>query len=425
MKAVSRRALSSLERGLRIAVAVLVVVAAVLAVRTVEGTGGQGRPPKGLVLGVLQADAHYLATDARAGFRSATVSLDWASWEPQPGEVDSQYRAQAVSAVAAYRSAGWTVYVDLGLQYPPAWEGARPDALLVDQSGTAAGVANFEFSEQVRVDATQYMADVVSHLGAVSGYRIGLSQDGEVGYPSVAADNWWAYGPDAQGAAGGRPPGLAASPLPGWVPGQPSWRGQPVTTSQVQEWYAWYLGAMVGAHTWEMDTFRRLGFAGSLLLVMPGLGALPGLYQQRLAQHLVPTGADLPYRTVNTASVWWKVLGMLPLGSHVVLDISSVYDDSGSPRGNVCQPSDSEVSIGSAPVLAWSDTRYLTALARRHGLAVMGENPGSTPPQDVQGVFRLARACGLRSLQWAFEPQLHGTHYADLTQVSAAARAAG
>lgn len=386
-----------------------------------SGIKRAGDPP---VLGVLEADPAFLAHDTRAGVRLAVLSLDWALWEPRKGHFDTSYRARVVRTADRYRAAGWKVAVDLGLQQPPAWVLAQPGGRLVDQYGGRSSTADFEFSEAVRRGAARYISNVVHHMGAVADYRVGLSQSGEALYPSTATNQWWAFVPQAQGEARGLPEGVHATPLPGWVPGRSTWRGRPVTEDQVRRWYNWYFGALVNAHAWEIATYRKAGYRGQLELVMPGTGALPDLYQAVLAGDLAHNPGDC-CDLLNAGAVWWKFLDELPDLRGTAVDVSSVYDSSGSPRGNGCEAGDERVQYRtSREIDSWSDTRWLTYLARRHGLPVMGENPGDTPARDLPGIMHLVRSCGLVSLQWAWDFQLHGGgSTADLAQLSAAFKA--
>ena len=371
------------------------------------------------VFGVLLADPSNLSADYRAGIRLAMLSVSWASWEPRAGVIDQPYRAKMISAVSKYRAARMKVAVDTGLQDPPQWVLAQPGAQLVTQDGQRSVVVNFEFNEKVRAEAALYLSNVVASLGSVQYYRAGLSEHGEMLYPEAPANQWWAFDGQAQGIQSGLPPGVNPSPLPGWVPGTPIWRGQPVNAAQVHAWYDWYFSALVNAEAWEISTYRNSGFAGLIQLVMPGYGALPGLYDERLAATLADLQDD-SYHTLNTGAVWWRMLDELPSLHATVVDVSSVGDDSGSPATYRCEPSDASVDRPPDEViLNWSDTRWLSYLARRHGLPVMGENPGNTPAGDLATIGQLVGTCGLTTLQWAWDYQLEGGKYVTRFQLHA------
>ncbi len=415
------------SRGSR-AVAALAALVVVVAVTAIVIGVSQSPVPTGRlpVVGVLEADPSFLAADGAAGIRLATLNLSWARWEPGPGRVDSAYRQQVIGAVDRYRLAGWEVAVDIGLQQPPGWALGLPGGRLLDQRGQPASTADFEFSASVRHAAAGYLADVVHHLGTIAYYRVGLSENGEAHYPDTTTNQWWAATPQAQGTAPGLPAGVRPTPLPGWVPGTTTWRGRTVTPGQVTAWYAWYFGAMVGAQAWEIAAYRSAGYQGQLELVVPGTGALPAAYQARLASDLAPSTADDFYGTLNTGAVWWKLLDDLPSLTAITVDVSSIDDGSGTPRGNTCQAGDAHVDYLRQPqvVDSWSDARWLTYLAGRHGLPVMGENPGNTPGADLPGIVALVRSCHLVALQWAWDYQLRGPGpTARLDQLGGAIRA--
>jgi hypothetical protein len=402
--------------------AVVLVAAASASVVTVL-TGGRRESTTSCrqpMFGILEADAAFMTSDAAAGACFATINLDWAKWESAPGMINTAYRAAMEREAAEYRASGWVLAVDAGLQEAPSWVLELPGGQLIDQYGVRSGTADFEFSAAVRAAAAIYMRDVVKSMGHVAYYRIGLSESGETLYPHVVDNGWWAYGP-ALGVGTKLPAGVGRSPLPGWVPGSPEWRGQAVDLAEVTAWYDWYFSAMVDAHAWEMATYRRDGFTGELELVIPGTGALPANYGRRLSEDLAPNAGIDFYSTMNTGAVWWKFLDDLPSLRNAVLDISSVYDGSGSPRGNVCNHADSTVADTDPQIVDWSDTRWLTYLATKHHIAVMGENPGNTPAEDLSGISALVRNCHLVALQWAWDYTLHGNDgSATLQQVAGA-----
>lgn len=407
-----------LDRRILILTAVLLLAAGAVRLATYRSSSAVTVTKP--VFGVLQADPRWLKADTAAGLRLAMVNVYWNEWEPAEGRFDHRYARQVKHTLDQYRAAGWQVAVDIGLQTPPRWVLRLPSGALTDQNGTRSG-ADFEFSQQVRAVADRYISEVVHALGTIQYYRVGLSDHGEAKYPDVSGDGWWAFDPTAQGGAPGLPPDVGVTPMPGWVPGNASYHGRPVTAREVATWYGWYFGALVNADGWEISAYRSAGYTGELELVVPGTGATPAIYDYRIAHGLAPAPAMDSYRTMNTGSVWWKLLAELPDLKGVVVDISSVYDQSGIPRGNLCMPADRRVNFTtSRQPYTWSDTRWLTYLAGLHHLPVMGENPGNTPSSDLPGIMALVRSCGLSALQWAFEPQLHGGTYTSLDQLGRA-----
>jgi hypothetical protein len=399
-----------------VAAAACIALITCLAISDSQATSPSAKPETPL-FGVLAADPTYLAADHQAGVRFATITMCWSDWQPAPNVVDNAYRAAQQQIVSRYEKAGFEVVIDLGLQCPPQWVLDQPDGQLVDQFGNKSGTADFEYSARVRVEAARYLRQVVQALPRVAYYRVGLSADGELLYPEAPLDNWWAFDATAQGRTTGLPQGVRKSPYPGWIPGK-LLAGKPPTLRQVRRWYNWYLGAEVNADRWEISSYRRAGFRGPLQLVMPGDGAQSAIYNARLAADLTEQPFD-PFHTLNTGAVWQEVLPELaPLGG-LVVDISSVGDGSGLPANNGCRPADRNVALTSATIMNWSDTRWLTYLAGKNGMPVVGENPGASPPVALGVIFNLVTSCHLGLLQWAFDDQLHDGSFASLNAYAA------
>jgi hypothetical protein len=361
---------------------------------------------RSLVFGVLNAQPKYMKMDAAAGVHLAMINIGWDNWEPEPGRMNSSYIDQQLAIIHQYENAGWTVAVDLGLEFPPSWAIVNQSDQLADQNGNRSGTPNFEFSGSVRQAASEFIQNAVKTLPGISYYRIGLSQFGEMLYPASPRNEWWAFDAYAQGSQVGLPTGMSPSPMPGWIPGQSEWRGTPVSQAMVERWYDWYVGALVNAHNWEITTIRASGYAGDLQYVIPGTGVLPDFYQAELANRLSPVSWD-PFHTMNTGSVWWRVLQELP-SSNAVIDISSVGDGSGSVGAKECQESDPSTNyMTDRKIETWSDTRWLTYLARQHGLGVIGENAGSTDQESLPAIMSMVQSCGLTALQWAWDAPLN------------------
>ena len=88
-------------------------------------------------------------------------------------------------------------------------------------------------------------------------------------------------------------------------------------------------------------------------------------------------------------------------------------------RRGRCRPDDVENLLDRADTVDWPAQRFTTALARRTGLAMSGENPGpphapftgGDPASDssAQQLLRApdyARECGMTEFYWAFEDDL-------------------
>jgi len=231
-------------------------------------------------------------------------------------------------------------------------------------------------------------------------YRVGLSASGEflLGPTSNLNNSWWAFDAIALGKAPGLPSGVTTNPLIGWIPGSSTYQNKPITQEQVQTCY------------------RNAGWKGIIQLVAPGTGATPTVYNQRIAANLSDVNYD-GYHTMNTVAVWHLVFAKFSNTSNVIIDISSVYDNSGTPKGNHCDPNDVKVSMSQADpwVSQWSSTRWISYLAHiNHYQGLTGENPGSNSPSDMDAVFPLAYSCNLTSLMWAFDTQLYSGNFATI-----------
>ncbi len=73
------------------------------------------------ILGILGASGNYLSQEKAAGIAAITVQVGWNDIEPTQGTFSSAYMSQIQAKIAAVRSAGMSVVLDPGLQYPPDW----------------------------------------------------------------------------------------------------------------------------------------------------------------------------------------------------------------------------------------------------------------------------------------------------------------
>jgi hypothetical protein len=215
---------------------------------------------------------------------------------------------------------------------------------------------------------------------------------------------------------------VPASPLPGWKPGDRSYNGQSVSPGQVQQWYEWYLGAMVDGINWQIAAYKRLGYDGALQVLMPGVGTRPNDYGRAINAYLDGTGDGL--HTMGRAAVWHKVLEGIADKRNVVAYVSSVADGSGG--NDLCQASDAQVALTDSAVNNWSATRWISYNATRLGLPKSGENPGRSDTNHygtamMDSAARQAQACGFQGLLWAHDFNLYdgksGVSLADYSAV--------
>ena len=355
------------------------------------------------VFGTLESDPARAVEEYAAGVRMVHMGIPWSAYEPQDGVFSSGELAYQRQKLAAFKAAGMKISLGLGLHHPPSWIFSYPNSRYVDQYGVADGtLPNLAFNTTVRAKAEEFIRRALSDLGASNFWaiRIQAGKDGEVLYPSETdsaghGNSYWAFDAAAQ----------ATSPFPGWKPGDKT-----LTTSQVGQWYDWYLGAMADNVNWQIALYRRLGFGGYLQVLMPGPGVRPNAYNTAIANWLNGTGDS--NHTMGVAAVWNRLLDKLADRRGVVASITSLADGSGND--DVCQSSDANVAITDPIINTWSAARWISYNANRYGMAKNGENPSRSDstyaPYGRTMMDKAAAqmdACGLQGMQWAHDFNLY------------------
>jgi len=419
-------------------------------------------PAGPMTFGVLNAACteERIVAERAAGVTVVELPLAWDRYEPEPGQVDTAYVAEVHRKIDTCRAADMRVVLGLGLQYPPDWVRALPDAVLRGSAGNTPGHGGLDlvFNAAVRDAASAYIGrlaadlSLASSVSGVSAVRVGVSGTGELAYPgpdaAVAAEaqpmeeepadpgtagedpdvadpglsthEWWAFGAAPQTGAG-LADGASVSPLPGWVPGQPEWRGAAVTTDQADAWLGWYTTSLVDTVVWQVGRLRELGYPGDVHVPLAGRGILPadraaavdGLLDGRAdPDGALERGLDYPSQ--------FPVLAGL---DRVVVDFTGLDDvqavtarERGQDR---CLPDDTDDLLDRTDTADWPGQRFTSALARHTGLAIVGENPGppdaphtggdpasDTSAQQLQRAPDYARECGMTEFWFAFEDDL-------------------
>lgn len=396
-------------------------------------------------LGVLQsAGGSNLATETAAGFSIAEIECGWSSAMAIGGVLNPVYLAEQAALAAEYKAAGWQVAVSAGIFDYPSWLGnAVLDWQCVDQGGNGSSCPNFIWNPAVRALAAEYVSALVAAMSEqveVDYYRIGLSPSGETHLQdslpiSTGTGSWWAFDPIAQGPAqgpnAGLPAGISPCPMPGWVPGATTWNNGSgsvsVTIAMATEWWNWYQGAVNNAHQWEMDAHSAAGYEGCFTICAPGWGESPQILENRLANLLGNSTIAPGWYQANIGSYWPSVIADVADPARVIVNISSVYDASGSPVNNYpANPStdlSAELAQADWRVSNWSAPRWISYLAQRHGNYVMGESVGNSTQGElaslVPAIMTQAQACGLYAILWADEASLYsGGSYATPAQVA-------
>lgn len=387
--------------------------------------------PLPMAFGVLGSSCSLERVTAlrEAGVSVVELPLGWDRYEPTPGQVDSRYVAQVRARLENCKNAGMKVILSPGLHYPPDWvKNLRGGVLRGSAGGTpASGGAELIFSAEVRAAAGEYLSRVVTDFGfdGIAAVRVGTDDGGELGYPGPREGGndreFWAFG-DAPQHGVGLAEGVMPSPMPGWRPGSPEWNESPVTEGQVRTWWDWYVGSAVGAVAWQIGELRKFGYDGRIHVPVAGRGVLPDdkaeALEGRLDGRANPDGAQ--ERGLDYAAQF-EVLSAFPrvdVDFTGLDDVSDVKARATVPPQDRCRSDDTE-SVVSEDVSSWSSHRYTSALARRAGLGLVGENPGppdspftgGSPLSDslakqLQIAPRYAEECGMSMFLFGFEEDL-------------------
>ncbi len=364
------------------------------------GLAGQGATWENL-------DPPLLQSEAAAGITYRLLELDWKDFQPAgPNDWDGGVQANVQARIDAILAAApdTQFYLDLGLQYPPAWAAALDP--LVDQAGHVwqaspnnGGGVNIYWSPAVRAAVAVYLQRVFAtlnfhdHLWTV---RIG-SYVGELLYPDQvnpgSANSFWAFDSTAQ----------ATSPVPGWRPGQPSPNGE------AGRFYNWYVDNLAGTFNFLLGEIRHY-FAGYVAPVTAGGGMAPPALANLLAGNLYDPN-QVHYGTGND---WVRIFSELGPDANILHWCSSVGDVSGTDEN-------------SANWWDWSSAKQEAWLAQQNGRPIFAENPGhnaydssqgADPRTTMQWIFNAVHSYGFVGLMWIREDDMRNPDYASLDQYS-------
>ncbi len=392
---------------------------------------GSGGPAWGLLDSTCAPDR--LAARV-PGVDVAVVEAYWDRLEPAPGTVDTGYATALGATVTRCLDAGVRVVLGAGLQYPPGWVRALPGAALRDQAGRSpsTGAVDAVFSAAVAAAADDHLRHLLAAVPArrLAGVRIGTSTAGELGYPGpeasgAAFDSWWAFG-DAPQRGTALAPSQVMSPLPGWVPGQPTWQGREVSAADARAWFGWYSGAVIRAVADRAATLRAAGYTGPVHVPAAGRGVLPGDLDVAVGVRLATAVRDGALRRgLDYVAGFPALAAAVP---RAVVDLTGI-DDATAVRARALDPPQDRCAPGDAAALlaggggldAWPNQRVTAAAARHAGLSTVGENPGPPAPEtggaegsdgerdQLRHAPDYARACGLSAFLFAFEDDLYTT----------------
>ncbi len=357
--------------------------------------------PDSFQLGILQPVAERAADFKSAGISVVVLSVSWDRFQPTPTSLDHDYVKQLRAELGVYRAAGLRVNLGPGVQYPPDWLRDTPGARYQNQYGDAfiegapgMNIVNFVFNSSLRERQVDYLAALFDQLGTDwAAVRLGGGWYGELNYPPASYSRktncYWAFDPIAQGVKYGLPKDVKPCPVPGWKPGDPS----PDHTS-ARLFINWYLDSLKNYHDWQIATVRRF-YSGPLLMMYPSWGIRPGQLDAAIAGNLAGTTPPEKNGEIQRGFDFARFIGGIR-DPHVWvhctwLDSNPAWSD--------------ETSRDPA---RWSPPKFLASLARRHNppLTVSAENTGGGGPSALALSARRARELDIRTLLWAFGPDL-------------------
>jgi hypothetical protein len=355
------------------------------------------------LIGTLESEPQRTAATNDAGARAVVLGIGWGEWEKEKGQFDSGYEAELKKKIAAFRSGGKLIVLDLGVQYPPAWIFRLPSSHFVNQYGKAFEAAegsgdcgvNLVFSQEVREKYEAYVAHVFQELGTdFAGVRLGGGRYGELGYPinNVAGPTncYWGFDDLAQGRWPGLAAGVKPCPVEGWIPGQAS-----PDHASAREFLNWYMESMENYHDWQITTLRK-SYSGPLLMLYPSTGGLrAGQLQAAIDDDA--NGSTGPEKTGEVGRGFDMARFVAGITDPQVVVYSTWIDGFfGSDDTSTNQA-------------RWSPGHYLASLAEAHQppLLVGGENTGSPDDRaNMELTFQRLRDEHLCVLFWAFERTL-------------------
>ena len=323
-----------------------------------------------------------------SGIRTVVLEMRWANAEPSDNSFNATYFQSQRNRLAAYRAAGLSVVLNMGMHHPPSWLLAKPNARFVNQNGvryTASDEPNLIFGKTLRPYAQDYLNRVMRELGT-SWYavRVGGGHWGELTYPQLfdnAANTnapcpsrpdgklcnyYWAFDDAAK----------TTNPVPGWKPGAPSPNGE------ARRFVNWYLSALTNYQNWQISALRTAGYTGPAAVLYPSWGVRSGQLESAISGNLA-----------GQTSV--EINGELQRGFDHSRHIAALTDAKAVVWGT------------------WADRDgtldWLSGLARAHvpQLAVMGENAGPGTTARVAASIAEARANALTAFFWIRYNEAH------------------
>jgi len=306
------------------------------------------------------------------------LELGWDAFEPAQGVVNQSYVEEQRARLLEWHDSGFSVFLDLGLQYTPEWVFKLNGASrLVNQDGhewrgpIGSNLTNAVFNPAVRAAQQQYYSLVAAAFpkGSFAAVRVGGLHMGELSYPPPDGkpNTLWMYDRLAQ----------LAAPIPGWKPGQG-------TSDQTRRSLQFYYGSLNGYANWLLKLSARNFPSADLQLLLPSWGLRPGQTEAAIAAGLRgTTGGEV--NGLITQGLDWKsqVKLLVPYGTRGVAYTTWLDAESGGRSLQYISPAE-----------------YLHTLTAPLGIALAGENTGSGDERILQLCLNRVSSLRMQGMMW-------------------------
>jgi hypothetical protein len=221
---------------------------------------------------------------AAAGGTAVVIPIVWAAAQVTPyGPVSlaaaGNSRQNVLTEINAAAAANLQVYVELSIQYPPAWATSSVPPF-VNQAGSpyssskpGADIRDWIWSQTGREAVASFVAGAMSALrpsvAHIAGIRAGGGMFGELQYPYDGStengqSSFWGYGAAPQLGVN-LAPNESRCPLPGYVYGHGN-------SASDARWAAWFFHSLASFATWYILQLRDNGWSGPVYVLHPSFG---------------------------------------------------------------------------------------------------------------------------------------------------------
>jgi transcriptional regulator with XRE-family HTH domain len=370
--------------GQAMAAAVTALPGAGLLLRAVRrGAAARSRTADGArFLGVQQARLGHDASLRAAGVNTVVVRAVWSRFEPLPAVQDDVY-IDGIRAVATrWLRAGFRVILDPGLQHTPSWVFSLSNSsCFVDQNGgvrrgrTGEDGADPVWDGEVRRVQLRYLRSLGTALTNVpfQAVQAGGLSGGELSFPDAGpgTNSYWAFSPAAQ----------AASPVPGWRPGDGG-------ITEAEKFLQWYLHSLTEYEITLVGAIQIAFPEAAVHVMYPSWGVRPGQADLAIRARLSGETPAEQNRALQQGLDWANQVPALPAGAVVC----TTWLDA---------PADGNGPVDESPAA------FLTRLARPRGVPVAGHCRGRGSSEALRLCLDQVQQLGLAGMVWGTERDLH------------------